>query len=224
MYEPDAADLQTYQRVREWIDTRRAAWKSQGLTQRDDLRAVVASHVPLNPNRDWHHVWSDYEWGYFFAAAALVEDYTAKDEATSLVYPILFLYRHYVELKLKSILFEAAASLPSNVPEKAGDEHNLLNLWKMLSVLLAQYGKSKMLQGTESIERILAQLTQVDPVSMETRYALQKDLKTPTLDQMRSVDLRNFGGVMAKLHSELNKIEMLFQYVHECWWDEGPSV
>ena len=222
MYEPDTADFETYQRVREWIDTRRAAWKSQGLTQRDDLRAVVASRVPLNANRDWYHAWSDYEWGYFFAAAALVEDYGAKDEATPLVYPILFLYRHYVELKLKSILFEAAASLPGNVPEKAGDEHNLLNLWKMLLDLLTQYGKSKMLQGSESTERILAQLTQIDPVSMETRYALQKDLKTPTLDQLRSVDLQNFGGVMAKLHSELNKIEVLFQYVHECWWDEGP--
>jgi hypothetical protein len=191
----------------------RAAWKSQGLTQRDDLRSVVASRVPLNQNRDWYHAWSDYEWGYFFAAAALVGDNTAKDEATSLVYPFLFLYRHYVELKLKSILFEA--SLPSNVPEKAGDEHNLLNLWTMLSDLLGQYGKAKMLQGTESIERILAQLTQIDPVSMETRYALQNDLKTATLDQMRSVDLQNFGGVMAKLNSELNKIEMLFQYAHE---------
>ena len=66
--------------------------------------------------------------------------------------------------------------------------------------------------------------TQIDPVSMETRYALQKDLETPSLDQMRSVDLQNFGGVMAKLHGELNKIEMLFQYVHECWWDERPNV
>lgn len=81
-----------------------------------------------------------------------------------------------------------------------------------------------MLQGSQSIEGILAQLTQIDPESMETRYALQKDLKTPTLDQMRSVDLQNFRGVMAKLHRDLNKIEMLFQYVHECWWDEGPSV
>jgi hypothetical protein len=86
MYEPDAADLETYQRVGEWIDMRRAAWKSQGLTLRDDLRAVVTSRVPLNPNRDWSHAWSDYEWGYFFAAAALVEDYSIKDEATSLVY------------------------------------------------------------------------------------------------------------------------------------------
>jgi hypothetical protein len=59
---------------------------------------------------------------------------------------------------------------------------------------------------------------------METRYALQNDLETSTLDQMRSVDLQNFGGVMAKLHGELNKIEMLFHYVHECWWDEGPNV
>jgi hypothetical protein len=49
-------------------------------------------------------------------------------------------------------------------------------------------------------------------------------LATPTLDQLRSVDLQNFGGVMAKLHGELNKIEMLFQVVHECWWDEGPDV
>ena len=55
----------------------------------------------------------------------------------SLVYPILFLHRHYVELKLKSILFEAAASLPINVPERASDEHNLLNLWKMLSDVMA---------------------------------------------------------------------------------------
>lgn len=61
-----------------------------------------------------------------------------------------------------------------------------------------------MLQGSESIERVLAQLAQIDPVSMETRHALQKDLKTPTLNQMCSVDLPNIGGTMAKLHSELN--------------------
>jgi hypothetical protein len=179
--------------------------------------------VPLNRNRSWHHAWSDYEWGYFSAATTLVEDYVNKAESDTLVYPILFLYRHYVELKLKSILLEAAVSIPCDMPGHASDEHNLVKLWQMLSHLLAQSGKAKMLRGSERIERALAQLTQIDPFSQETRYALAKDMKTATLDQIPRLDLQNFKTVMTKLRSELDEREMLFQYVHECWWDEGPG-
>ncbi|MFZ0477550.1 MAG: hypothetical protein WAL71_00260 [Terriglobales bacterium] len=224
MDEPTKADLEAYRHVRDWVDARRAAWQSAHLGTEDSLFTVATSMVPLNRNRGWHHAWSDYEWGYFSAATTLVEDYVTKVEADVLVYPILFLYRHYVELKLKSIILEAGASIPCEMPSGANNEHNVTKLWKMISDLLVQHGKNKMLRGSEGIERVLAQLTQIDPSSMETRYALKKDMKTATLDQVRSLDLENFKTVMIKLRSELDELEMLFQYVHECWWDEGPAV
>jgi hypothetical protein len=224
MHEPTASELETYRKVRDWIDAQRADWKSAHLTRQDSLRAIVESAVPLNRNRGWYHAWSDYEWGYFFAATALVGDYANKHEGESLVYPILFLYRHYVELKLKSVLMEAAASLHCELPTTTADEHNLNNLWQMLLDLLRQHRRSKMLKGCESVERVLDQLTQIDPHSMESRYALEKDLETPTFARLNAIDLQNFQGVMTKLRTELDGVEMLFQYVDECWWDEEEPV
>jgi len=199
MNKPSSEELQTYERVKEWLEDRAAMRFYAALQSNDDLFPSTDAGVRIGPLSSLDNSWTRYEEGYYDAAKALVERFDGTLESTWVVYPILFLYRHYLELMLKSLIFEACASFEGEKrPKEMADQHNLVVLWDMLVDIVTCHRRQRMLGNSADIRRILAQFTHHDPKSMETRYGLKKDLETPTLQGLENVNLDNVEQIMGK--------------------------
>jgi hypothetical protein len=221
MNNPSSEDFHTYERVKNWLEERAAMHFYPPLQNEDDLFPSAATGVRIGPLSSLDNSWTRYEEGYYDVANALVERYSGKFESAWVVYPILFLYRHYLELMLKSLVFEACASFEGESrPKEIADQHNLVVLWDILVDIVSRHRRQRMLGNSVDIRRILAQFTQHDPKSMETRYGLKKDLATPTLQSLENVDIEHVEQIMGKMYNALNEIMVGFQYVDEVWWDD----
>ena len=85
-------------------------------------------------SRDPRREFSLFAQGYFHAASKLADDFLFHDHADSYydIYPIVFLYRHSLELCLKQILFDAALLVEfktiENLEKKLSHNHDLILL------------------------------------------------------------------------------------------------
>lgn len=106
--------------------------------------------------------------GYKMAADFMVEracaDYHEKD---LLVFPIIFNYRHYVELALKSLIAEYG---PTVGVEANWKSHDLLVLWQTLKQVFELYNVDDP-DGTDAVvEQMITEFAKVDPGSFSFRY------------------------------------------------------
>ena len=145
-----------------------------------------------------------------------------------LVYPIVYLYRHHVELILKAIVGIAAALLDRELTEtdrKALGGHALGRLWDIARPLLnpvcalvpnSPFPDDDLL----GIDLYIRQLHEHDPKGESFRYATTKPKRgggrgitagTPSLSpNLKLVNIRAFAAAMEKLADYLEGIEAWF--------------
>jgi hypothetical protein len=223
MKEPTPGDFEAYHRVKRYLNDQ-AAQRVGGLRRNDSLFAPGELAV-LVGGMGTFDSWERYQEGYYDAARLCIQNMGEGGiDQARMVYPILFLYRHYLELMLKSILMEAAATFRRPLQAGTAHEHNLLKLWDGLRSMIELERKRPMLRGTDRARRILAQFNEIDPESMETRYGLRKDFSTPSLPKQREISLRNLQSIMGKIHKELNQLLVNFQCAYEAFFAEYPEV
>lgn len=154
-----------------------------------------------------------YEEGYKRAADLLVGALQGGPQRDELLYPVAFLYRQYLELKLKSLL----KSIPWEPGSEASlkpklDEHRLMPLWTTVrdSVLPAVWPEAN-LKKVEAVESCIAEFDGQDPGSIAFRYSEEKYEKDKnskqTLQNLESVDISNLKDVMARLANFLDCID-----------------
>ncbi len=172
----------------------------------DSLYAVGERTVQIGFEHELDNAWDYYQHGYFRAALKLIDrQLCEKKQSEWVIYPILFLCRHYIELALKSLIIEACASfIPCRQVDSAGpisilvrpldiaSEHNLLKLWDRLVSIVTANRRRPMLDDSQALRRIIAQFNEIDPSSMLTRYGLKKDLEAFSLDKIRQLSLQIF--------------------------------
>jgi len=86
--------------------------------------------------------WWEYIWGYKKAGDSLLSSSNVLGSGRKeyeMVYPMIFLYRHYIELQLKEIILNAREFLDINVKFPAA--HNIEQLWGMCRELLQKMDK-----------------------------------------------------------------------------------
>jgi hypothetical protein len=107
--------------------------------------------------------------GYKEAADILVTQ-TIEQNLTvdRLIYPILFLYRHYLEIRLKSII-KRLKNIDSN-QVKQDFQHNLKKLWKEIEDQLRLLFPDQ-IDSLKEITNCIEKFSEVDPASMTFRYA-----------------------------------------------------
>jgi len=149
--------------------------------------------------------WQIYVGGYFNAARALLEGPPDCFWLQFAIYPALFLYRHYVELELKGLMQRFGAALEVPVPV-FGNQHDVLELWKDLRSMIPAGHLA--FENAGNVERILREFSAVDQRSMDTRYGLRRDLKTPTLPTEREVSASNLRRTMDHLYHEFDLIRV----------------
>jgi hypothetical protein len=126
-----------------------------------------------------------------------------------LVYPIVFLYRQYLELNLKYLVREGNRLLDVTPKSKTGFSggHDLSFLWKECSAVLSQVGSHyPELQISNHDLKIVGQLltdfSQVDPGSDAFRYPVDRD-NIPSIPSLRTVNVRHLAEIMDKVASFL---------------------
>ena len=155
-----------------------------------------------------------YQDGYRHAALHLAEYVCEEGRGQDyLIYPIVYLYRHHIELTLKSIIGAAASVIDHTLTKSDFDTlgtHDLAKLWKLARPMLnpaCELGGESPLppDDLEGINSYIDQLHQHDPDGQRFRYSTtrangQKARRLPSLpDNLTHINVRNFAAGMEKL-------------------------
>lgn len=176
--------------------------------------------------------WYAYCTGYWRAADALVNYLIQADLATrrdysihweSIAYSILFLYRHYLELRLKQLFITCDGKL-----EIVNNEHSLLKLWKVFYERYEAFCKEYSLDSEElseeslkdikAVAEIITQFNKIDENSQKLRYPVDKSgrvsLPPMQIDMVRLKEMLGWASQFLDAWSD---------GIYECWQAELKS-
>ena len=127
-----------------------------------------------------------------------------------LIYPFVFLFRHYLELRLKELIAISSQLTNSDINLKM--DHSLIELWGIFKKQLMIIESETEINELKMIENIFHEFHRIDPNSESFRYPKKKN-GIESL-QLNTIDIENFGVVIQKLMTFFdNKLEAYFYYV-----------
>ena len=148
--------------------------------------------------------WHRYACGYREGAERVYESWIALSD-DSLVFPIVFLYRHYVELRLKELLQSAERFL--DLPRAWQSSHKIADLWGHLSKLLPEIVPDEPEVDLQNAERLLKELAEGDPLSFHFRYP-ESISGQKHLEDLERLDMVSFVDAMRRLSAFLDGASM----------------
>ena len=180
----------------------------------------------LASDSDWHNNaclnympdhGTAYTEGYRRAADILINhiDESGRDQ-DFLVYPVLFLYRHHLELLIKQIIGLALALAED--PDKhqyKKDDHNLNNLWPLAQKLILEVDDSYRPSDFKIVKEVVKALHQADERATDFRYAKRND-GTRSLEGIHYVNTRRFGKNMGEASDLLDGVDNGLRYLLDC--------
>ena len=145
---------------------------------------------------------SRYAIGYKDAADGLIDRTFERDCGADLqFYPIAFLYRQYLELRLKQLLISGGHVVYDE--SKLTHGHDLRRPWAEVRKILEDVWPGTHAEEMDALGECIEELCQLDAQSMSFRYPVDKEGK-PTLLGLDRVDLVNLKGVMDRISSFLD--------------------
>jgi hypothetical protein len=165
-------------------------WPKKGdrlLRRSDDWsRGVEFTNHPTS-----RHV---HQWdGYMSAGAGLIYLCTQdgfEHERQFVIYPILFNYRHGVELAMKWIIVCYGGRGVGGIEE----DHDLWKLWKQCRAIIEEYQPDDH-DDADAVEQIIKDFHDLDKAGVSFRYGWGKDGKHIKLPN-HMIDLENIRDVM----------------------------
>lgn len=153
-----------------------------------------------------------YSEGYKEAGNRLYE-FCSKNRfsVNTLIYPVVFNYRQFIELRLKELIMMGYRLLDIN--KDFANEHSLLKLWVTYkNDILANIGNVEP-EILNNVERTISQFNTEDPKSMSFRYPISNSTKRNEYINRDTIDLDNFKKVIDRLVYFLDcQWEMIFHY------------
>ena len=148
--------------------------------------------------RDWHQ----YAWGYQTAYEELFMRWERHDmRPDSLIYPIIFLCRHYVELRLKELIQMSLSLLQISGDWKFG--HKLDKLWLHVRPHIRTIWPDDNENELNHIETLIREFSSVDPSCMAFRYPTDLEGKL-MLQKFQRLDVTYFKRTMNQLSTFLD--------------------
>lgn len=148
-----------------------------------------------------------YAVGYKQAADFLVERVSQERRyQDTLVYPIAFLYRQYLELRLKQLILAGRALLDIQSNED-NLHHGIDKLWKQCRNILEMIEPDETADDFDDINKCIAEFTLIDPSSTAFRYPTDK-AGNPSLEGLNHVNLRNLAEIMDNIAALLDGTAM----------------
>jgi hypothetical protein len=148
--------------------------------------------------------WHSYADGYNEAAERLYQSW-CELSYDHLVFPMVFLYRHYTELRLKELLQSVAQLL--DLPKDWKCSHHIDDLWRRLRPLLQQAAPDESERDFNNAERLIYELASRDSISQEFRYPEDRDGRRH-LTELQRLDVSNFFTAMRQLSAFLDGASM----------------
>lgn len=138
------------------------------------------------------HIWD----GYMTAGATLVERCQRSDnplERHELVYPILYCYRHGLELAMKWIISQYGKY--AQIPQDDHQHHDLWSLWQVCKKVILEVGSDGGNEALNAVEQIVKDFHDLDRGSFSFRYSTDKKGMVVRLPK-EPFDLANIKEVM----------------------------
>lgn len=163
----------------------------------------------------WHNAYLDrvpmpwclYADGYRRAASLLVERSETFYDRNTLIYPIAFLYRQYLELTLKEFILDgnevvvAAHPLPKS--------HKLDELWELCKRILHERDLPIRKAELTAIEKGIREFSKFDPTSEAFRYPVNKRGSPSIPPATKALSIRGLAAAMDELAAYLRTLESL---------------
>ncbi len=135
----------------------------------------------------------------FKKAGDLLVDKTREDnyDRSVLIYPIIFCYRHSLELALKYIIttYGRAAGVRPNTKE-----HNLALLWPHCRAVIEYFDPENDDPGLDAVEACIAEFAKIDPGSDTFRYPTNSEGQSITIN-LPPVNLLELRDTMEAIHN-----------------------
>jgi len=141
--------------------------------------------------------WGLYSEGFLRAGDRFVDGLTGSPVEDELLYPILSLYRHHIEMELKGRIFDCLNHGLSglteeenvSVEEKLTNTHSLTSLWATLKKCHPKCDGECAPTTRGAFERLLTELHNADANSQASRYPVDRE-GGQTLSRLAFVDPR----------------------------------
>ena len=143
--------------------------------------------------------WSNYTIEYEEAVNLLLDNMT-KTGRQNLVFPTIFLYRHYIELILKEIILNNWAYLEISKPFPSG--HDIYKLWSICRGCLKEMDRSvdpgfaesreyveQIIRAYDALETDLSKFAEIDPDSERFRYPVDSQGNLKEVDEKLLIEL-----------------------------------
>lgn len=178
----------------------------------DSTKPAFLSHDPALPHSVWLERdpmkgfggWSLYTSGFKMAADELVahlgEESTAPHLPHFAVYPIAFLYRQYLELRLKQMLWSMGGAIPK--------KHELMTLWDRVRERFKYYAPQdeQFLRKYDRVADLLRPIDELDPRSEGFRYPYNQDGQLTIDEDVKGINLQRLKEHVAAIAGLLDEV------------------
>lgn len=144
--------------------------------------------------------WSDYTIEYEEATNVLLDNMIRSVGQSSMVFPTIFLYRHYIELKLKEIILNNWEYL--EISERFPKGYDIYELWEKCREGMLQTDKlvdpkfaesheyiEQIIQAYDILEADLGKFAEIDPGSEHFRYPVDSQGNPIVVDERLLIEL-----------------------------------
>lgn len=167
--------------------------------------------LPRHVKPAWYEIqWERYIAGYKAAGDRLIgtlRRYKVPN-ASCMVYPILYLYRHYLELRLKEIIESGNKLRPrAQRVESDGLGHNLVRAWQECQKIFKETAFEPEGARLGEASELIAQFSMLDRNSTDLRYPVRKPSKDSRRNvwEQREINLVKLSRYMKRVSSLLEK-------------------
>ncbi len=158
--------------------------------------------------------WNLYADGYKSAADKLVDQIEGTPLEDRLICPVFFMYRHFIELRLKTLIFGLDNLSSTQITEKELAKHPLTPLWSYVRTHLGSIGgEGNNKELFDLLEARIVELDQLDPDGYSFRYPHNR--KFEVMEIPESLGMRNLKQTMNKIHNAFTMIDGGIDAEHE---------
>lgn len=163
----------------------------------------------------WHNAyldrvpmpWGLYADGYRKAANLLVERCETFYDRNTLIYPIAFLYRQYIELALKEFILDGNRVVAE--PHPLPTHHGLDQLWGVCKEIICERRLPVSPGDLAAVERGIREFSNFDPTSDAFRYPVDKKGTPSKPLTAGSLSIRGLAATMDQVAARLRKLDGL---------------
>ncbi len=165
--------------------------------------------------------WGRYAVGYKLAGDILVEHCVTHGDQNTLVFPVIFLYRQYIELRIKEIIQDGNQVL-GKAPGllRYQQHHKIGELWGDCKGLLEEIdkdelarlskdGRNKRETDLDAVQEDINKFSEWDPNSYAFRYPVDKNGKPSiSASELRNINFKSLQELVERISYWLDGISV----------------